>query len=122
MSLCTSLTLNLHRRRESTQTHVPPGALLDSRQIAEYQFEQRHNERETAVCLIRATQDRSPETPMSPGGIFDCCIISLAPAEQYSIRLLDEALPASCCCQMTAHPGNEPRKGYQLRAQLTRTA
>ena len=34
---------------------------MGEREIAEYQFEQRHNEREAAVCLIRATQDRSPE-------------------------------------------------------------
>jgi hypothetical protein len=39
-----------------------------------------------------------------------------------NIRLIDEALPAGCCCRMTANPGNEPRKGYQLRAQPTRTA
>jgi hypothetical protein len=32
---------------------------LSCRQIAEYQFEQGYNEREAAVCLIRATQDRS---------------------------------------------------------------
>jgi len=43
-------------------------------------------------------------------------------AEHSGIRLIDEALPASCCFRVTANPGNEPRKAYQLRAQLTRTA
>jgi hypothetical protein len=43
--------------------------------IAEYQFEQRHNEREAAFCLIRAAQDRSLETllsswnPSTPGNV-----------------------------------------------------
>jgi hypothetical protein len=41
----------------------------------EYQFDQRHNEREAAVCLICATQDRSPKrrclggTPPTPGNV-----------------------------------------------------
>ena len=34
MLLCTSLTLNLHRRRESRQTRMAPGVLMDSRQIS----------------------------------------------------------------------------------------
>ena len=59
---------------------------------------------------------------MSPGLIFDCCIISLAPADHASIRLIDEPLPASCCCWMTANPGNGSRNGHQLHVQLTRSA
>jgi len=34
MSPCTSLTFKLHRRRESMQTCMAPGVLLESRQIA----------------------------------------------------------------------------------------
>jgi hypothetical protein len=34
-----------------------PGLTLDSRIIAEYQFDQRHNEREVVVSLIRVTHD-----------------------------------------------------------------
>jgi hypothetical protein len=43
--------------------------------IAEYQFEQRHNEREESVRLISATQDRSLKrrclrgTPPIPGNV-----------------------------------------------------
>ena len=33
MSPCTSLTFKLHRRRESVQTCMEPGVLLESRQI-----------------------------------------------------------------------------------------
>ena len=38
-------------------------------QIAEYKLKQRHNKQETAVCLIRATQNRFPETL---GSYRDC--------------------------------------------------
>jgi hypothetical protein len=34
MSPCTSLTFKLHRRRESAQTCMAPGVLLESRKIA----------------------------------------------------------------------------------------
>ena len=36
---------------------MEPGLTLDSRIIAEYQFDQRHNEREVVVSLIRVTHD-----------------------------------------------------------------
>jgi len=35
MSLCASLMPNLHRKRESAQTRLPPGPLLNSRQSGE---------------------------------------------------------------------------------------
>jgi hypothetical protein len=35
------------------------GTSVGERETAEDQFEQRHNERKAAVCLIRTTQDRS---------------------------------------------------------------
>jgi hypothetical protein len=44
-----------------------PEWILEWRKIAEYQFEQRRSERAAAVCLIRATQDKSPETPIHHG-------------------------------------------------------
>jgi hypothetical protein len=58
-------------------------------------------------CHGRDRPDYSQKTPMSPGGIVVCCIISLAPAEHSGIRLMDEVLPASCCCRITANLGNE---------------
>ena len=49
--------------------------------------------------------------PCRREGLFDRCIISLAPDEHSRIRLIDAALLASCCCRMTANPGNELHTG-----------
>jgi hypothetical protein len=52
MSPCTSLTFKLHRRRESVQTCMAPGVLLESRQIAEALSE--HSEGSRRIPIFRA--------------------------------------------------------------------
>jgi hypothetical protein len=55
MSLCTSLTFKLHRRRESTQTRMAPRVLLESCQISSAVSTalREHNER-LAMLVVRS--------------------------------------------------------------------